>query len=132
MLSIEVVEGRNLIVLWAPGGQNRPYKVPASITAKHKTWHHYIRRYSSTVEAKGNVEQELLSLTAKVPFDDRFQQSAHMNDLSPELMQTFLRDVGSELADTAHTLSLEALGRQMNVVGGASEALSQKRRPVVF
>ncbi len=27
-LSVEVVEGRNLMVLWAPGGQTRPYKVP--------------------------------------------------------------------------------------------------------
>lgn len=28
VLSIEEVEGRKLIVLWAPGGQNRPYKAP--------------------------------------------------------------------------------------------------------
>ena len=66
-----MVEGRNLMVLWAPGGMNRPYKAPASVTAKHKTWHYYIRRYSSTVEAKGEAEQELLSLTAQVPWDDR-------------------------------------------------------------
>ena len=26
VLSVEAVEGRNLIVLWAPGGQTRPYK----------------------------------------------------------------------------------------------------------
>jgi ATP-dependent DNA helicase RecG len=52
VLSIEEVEGRKLIVLWAPGGQNRPYKVPESVTAKHKVWRYYIRRYSSTVEAK--------------------------------------------------------------------------------
>lgn len=52
------------MVLWAPGGMNRPYKAPASVTAKAKTWHYYIRRYSSTVEAKGETEQELLSPTA--------------------------------------------------------------------
>ena len=65
------VEGRNLIVLWAPGGQNRPYKAPKEVTAKHKTYHYYIRRYSSTVEAKGDPRGEMLSLTATVPFDDR-------------------------------------------------------------
>ncbi|MDR0779389.1 MAG: ATP-binding protein, partial [Pseudomonadales bacterium] len=70
-LSVEVVEGRHLIVLQASGGYTRPYKAPESVTAKKKTWHYYIRRYSSTVEAKGDTEQELLSLTAKVPFDDR-------------------------------------------------------------
>ena len=91
VLSLELVEGRNLIVLWAPGGQNRPYKVPAAVTAKHKVWHYYIRRYSSTVEAKGEAEQELLSLTAKVPWDDRFAQNARMADLSQPLMLAYLR-----------------------------------------
>ena len=76
VLSVEVVAGRNLLVLWAPGGMNRPYKAPASVTAKAKAWHYYIRRYSSTVEAKGETEQELLSLTAQVPWDDRFAQHA--------------------------------------------------------
>lgn len=52
VLSIEEVEGRKLIVLWAPGGQNRPYKAPEAVTANKKTWRYYIRRYSSTVEAK--------------------------------------------------------------------------------
>ena len=132
VLSVERVEGRNLIVLWAPGGQNRPYKVPASVTAKHKTWHHYIRRYTSTVEAKGEAEQELLSLTAKVPFDDRFQHSAHLDDLSQPLMHAFLREVNSELADDAQTLSIEALGRQMNVVGGASESPMPKNVGLLF
>ena len=71
VLTVEVVDGRNLMVLWAPGGQTRPYKVPASVSGKHKIWHYYIRRYSSTVEAKGETEQEPLGLTAKVPWDDR-------------------------------------------------------------
>lgn len=44
LLSVEVVEGRHLLVLWAPGGMNRPYKAPASVTAKTKTWHYFIRR----------------------------------------------------------------------------------------
>ena len=132
VLSVEVVEGRNLLVLWAPGGQNRPYKAPASVVAKHKTWHYYIRRYSSTVEAKGTDEQELLSLAAKVPFDDRFAQGTRVDQLSPALMQAFLREVRSELADEAPALPLEALGRQMNVVGGASEAALPKNVGLLF
>ena len=94
VLAIEIVGDRNVMVLWAPGGQTRPYKVPASVTAKHKTWHYYIRRYASTVEAKGETEQELLSLTAKVPWDDRFSHAARVNDLSKSLMQGFLQEVG--------------------------------------
>ena len=132
ILSVEEVEGRKLIVLWAAGGQTRPYKVPANVTAKVKTPHYYIRRYTSTVEAKGEDEQELLSLAAKVPFDDRFCQSARVADLSQPLMHGFLNDIGSELAADAPTLPLEALCRQMNVVGGATEAPLPKNVGLLF
>ena len=98
VLSVELVEGRNILVLWAPGGQNRPYKAPEAVTAKHKVWYPYIRRYSSTVEAKGETEQELLSLTAQVPWDDRFAQHAQVSDLSKPLMLEYLTEVGSALA----------------------------------
>lgn len=122
VLSVEVVEGRHLLVLWAPGGQNRPYKTPASVTAKAKTWHYYIRRYSSTVEAKGETEQELLSLTAQVPWDDRLAQHAQVSDLSKPLMVAYLTEVGSALAADAPAMTTEELGRQMHVVGGPNEA----------
>lgn len=121
-LSIEMVEGRKLIVLQAPGGMHRPYKAPTSVNAKHKSWHYYIRRYSSTVEAKGETEQELLSLTAKVPWDDRFAQQTSLSDLSKPLMVAYLQEVESSLAVDASDLTVEALGRQMNVVGGPSES----------
>ncbi|MNV09520.1 Divergent AAA domain protein [compost metagenome] len=132
VLSIEEVDGRKLIVLWAPGGQNRPYKAPAAVTAKHRSLHYYIRRYSSTVEAKGETEQELLSLAAKVPFDDRFHLGARVGDLSKPLMQTFLQEIGSALAEDADTLSIEALGRQMNVVGGPIESPWPKNAGLMF
>ena len=98
VLTLEVVDSRNLIVLWAPGGQTRPYKVPAQVTARHKTWRYYTRR-CSTVEATGETEQGLLSLTAKVPWDDRFNQAALVSDLSQPLMQGYLREMGSALAN---------------------------------
>ncbi|WP_229262253.1 AlbA family DNA-binding domain-containing protein [Duganella guangzhouensis] len=65
-LTVEIVADRKVMVLRAPGGMNRPYKAPASVSSRHKIWHYYIRRYSSTVEAKGEMEQELLGLTANV------------------------------------------------------------------
>lgn len=47
----------------------------------HKTWHYYIRRYSSTVEAKGEAEM------------------AKVSDLSLTLMQAFLQEISSALAE---------------------------------
>ena len=64
----------------------------------------------------------MISLTAQVPFDDRVNQNATPNDLSLRLMEEFLREVGSGLADEVAKLPVEALGRQMRVVAGPSEA----------
>jgi ATP-dependent DNA helicase RecG len=97
-----------------------------------KDYRYYIRRYSSSVEAKGDDERELISLTARVPYDDRFSQIATMDDLSPRLMETFLSEVGSELVNEARNLSIEALGRQMNVVGGPTEAPLAKNVGLLF
>ena len=132
MLSVERFEGRNLIVLWAPGGLNRAYKAPKAVTAKKKEYRYFIRRYSSTIEAKGDDERELISLTATVPFDDRYNQPASVGDLSPRLMEDFLREVGSDLADEAQDLSTEALGRQMNVIGGPPEAALPRNVGLLF
>jgi ATP-dependent DNA helicase RecG len=33
-LSIEEIDGKHILVLWVPGGANRPYEVPEQITAK--------------------------------------------------------------------------------------------------
>ncbi|KKL11874.1 hypothetical protein LCGC14_2541390, partial [marine sediment metagenome] len=78
-------------MLWAPGGQNRPYKAPREVNAKHKEYHYYIRRYSSTVQVKENSEEqrELLSLTATVPFDDRQCHQADVDDLRLPLIKTY-------------------------------------------
>ena len=67
ILSIEKVKGKNLLVLWAPGGQNRPYKAPKEVTAKHRVFHYYIRRYSSTVEARDATSGNCSALRPRSP-----------------------------------------------------------------
>ncbi len=84
------------------------------------------------MEAKGEDEQELLGLAANVPWDDRLAQQARVEDLSRALMLDYLREVGSALADEVPGLQLEALGRQMNVVGGSSEAPWPKNVGLLF
>ncbi|MEX1028000.1 MAG: RNA-binding domain-containing protein [Candidatus Paceibacterota bacterium] len=134
ILSIEVFDGKKLIVLWAPGGQNRPYKAPRAVTVKAKDYHYYIRRYSSTVELKANSEeeQELLRLTATIPFDDRQCRQASVDDLNPRLIQTYLKEVGSGLADEADRIPLVDLGRQMNIVDGATEHVRPRNVGILF
>ena len=49
----EVVDGKHILVLWAPGGQTRPYKAKVSLGKDAREWAYYVRKGSSTVRAKG-------------------------------------------------------------------------------
>ena len=125
------VSGRTILVLWAPGGETRPYKARVSLEMGGAEWAYYIRRHSSTVRASGADERELLSLAATVPFDDRYHQAALLDALSPRLIEQFLRDVGSALVVEASKLA-ERVGRRMNIVGGPPEACFPKNVGLLF
>ncbi len=120
------VEGRTILVVWAPGGETRPYKARVDLARDGTEWAYYIRRHSSTVRAR-----DALSLAATVPFDDRYHQRASMEDLSTKLIEEFLGDVGSSLAQETG-LSAEALGRRMNIVGGPAEMCFPKNVGLLF
>ena len=126
------IDGRTILVLWAPGGETRPYKAKVNLSAGRSDWAYFIRRHSNTVRAKGQDERELLSLAATVPFDDRYRQTASLDDLSHRLIREFLRDIGSDLATEAAGLSVESLGRRLNIVGGPPEAMFPKNVGLLF
>ncbi|MFM9962766.1 MAG: RNA-binding domain-containing protein [Planctomycetaceae bacterium] len=90
---------RQLLVIWAPGGDVRPYQAPNHRKSDHRRTY-FVREGCQTVEAQGQTLTELLQLTAKVPFDDRRRNDVPMEDISGELLRQFLRDVHSDLADT--------------------------------
>ncbi len=92
-------QGRQILVLWALGGPRRPYKAKLSQGKNAKEFGYFIRKGSSTVRARGTDETELLSLAATVPFDDRFNQQAKIEDLSRDLMLKYLERVDSDLAE---------------------------------
>ncbi|OBW92958.1 transcriptional regulator [Gallibacterium genomosp. 3] len=127
------IQGKLILVLWAVGGEMRPYRAKKSLSDKNsENWAYYIRQHSNTIEAKGEIEQELLSLANKVPFDDRLCLNATLDDLEPHLIREFLAEIKSELATTAKHLSIEELAKRMNIVGGTSEALFPKNVGLLF
>ena len=117
------IDARHILILWATGGQTRPYKARVSLSKEDQTYAYFIRKGSSTIRARGTDETELMSMAATVPFDDRLNQQARVADLSRSLIEDFLNEVDSQLAPDAPALELVALGQQMNIVGGSSEAL---------
>jgi len=127
-----VVEGRHILVVWAPGGQNRPYKAPVSLGADERGYGYYVRVGSSTVRARDAVETELLQLAANVPFDDRVRYDAEVGDLSLRLIQAYLQEVMSELFEASGTMELPRLCRQMQIVDGPPENLRPRNVGLLF
>ena len=127
------IEGKTILVIWVPGGETRPYKAKLSLSKKKEAqWGYFIRKQSSTLRAKGADEQELIGLTATLPFDDRFNQQATVDDLSSRLIGEFLKEVGSELAEDVPNTPLASIGRQMNIVSGPSEMVFPKNVGLLF
>ena len=132
LTAIHEIDGKTILVLYAPGGETRPYWTKANLSADSREWAYYIRRHSSTVRARGEDERELLGLAATVPFDDRYHRNASLDDLSLRLIQQHLQDVGSDLLTEVVELPMEGLGRRMNIVGGPDEALFPKNVGLLF
>ena len=115
-----VFERKNIIVLWVPGGSGRPYKCPNSL-AKNAGKSYYIRRLSSTIKANEADEKELYALSEIIPFDDRANLRANIEDLRPALISNFLHEVKSGLYEPSKIMKLKALAQDMKIVEGPPE-----------
>ncbi len=127
-----VIDSKTILVLWVPGGATRPYRAKVRIGKNVREWAWYIRKGTGTVKAKDEDERELMSLAASVPFDDRYQQTAQISDLSPHLIREYLTEIDSDLVFDAGQLDAEALGRRMNIVGGPKEVSFPKNVGLMF
>ena len=67
-----------------------------------------------------------MQLTAHVPFDDRVNSRATIDELSTTHMREHLRRTGSKLYDESRNLDAATLARQMNLAEGADEHLFPK------
>jgi len=116
------IEGKHILVVWVPGGENRPYKAPKTL-ARNAEMLYYVRRLSSTAKVNTQEEQQLLQLAAKIPFDDRVNHQATIDDFSMAEIRMFLQDVKSDLFNSAVDMPFEELVRSMQIARGATEDL---------
>ena len=118
-------DGKLVLIIWAPAGDNRPYKAPVSLSDKksEKAW--YIRRKSVTSRVKdgSGEERRLIELTARVPFDDRVNQLASLNDISLQLIQGYLKEIMSGLYPEISKMAFTDLCKQMRIAKGPDEHL---------
>lgn len=110
-----------MLVIWAPSGVNRPYAVPVDVTAKLKKLKYYVRSGSSSIEAKGEVLDELRDMANRVPFDERPNPDIKESDISMVLLRDYLAAVGSKLEASLFTQPLTVTLDQMELMAGPTE-----------
>jgi ATP-dependent DNA helicase RecG len=120
-IDVEEVDGKNVLAIWVPAGTNRPYDVKESVTAKQSVSKWYIRSGTSSIEAKGEVLDELREMASRVPFDDRGNPDIKLSDLDPLLVQDYLKRVNSKLLKDFRTKSFEEILDQMDLFVGPTE-----------
>ncbi len=125
VVNSEVYKGKNILVIWVPGGDDRPYKCPVVLnsdkTSKKSERAYYIRKMSNTISANQREERELISLSRDVPFDDRLNYKADIMDMRSSLISEFLHSVGSELYPDSLIRPLESIATDMKLIGGPKE-----------
>lgn len=120
-VSPEVVDGKTILVIWAPAGSNRPYSVMESVVAKKSVPKFYVRSKSSTIEAKGEILDHVRELANRIPFDERENASASLDDISALLVYDHLKSVKSKLADNFMGRPLVEILDEMDLLTGPTE-----------
>ena len=123
----DVVDGKNILVLWVPTGIQRPYKTVEHVTSKKDNNYKYFIRYgTSSVVASPEQEHELLAMSAREPFDVQGNPKATIDDISPLLLAEHLKETGSKLAKQVQKLGVQEILDEMQLLDGPPERLRVK------
>ncbi len=106
-------QGKAILVIWAPGGDNRAYQAAVTKGARPE---YYVRSGPLSVEARGEFHRQLMESAAKIPFDDRRNQHAKLEDISPTLVRRFLHQVRSDILNVQPPVSDYELYRKLRIV----------------
>lgn len=120
-----LVNEKHILVVFAPAGDNRPYKAPIRLNEKRTERAMYIKRGSKTVKVKDGSDDErrLIELTARIPFDDRINQTASLDDLNLRLIQSYLKEVMSSLYKESTKIPFSEICRHLMIAKGSDELL---------
>ena len=132
IIGVETYEDKQFIVIWCPGGDNRPYSSPKTMDKDNKERIHYIRKASNTVEPSDDEEKDLFNLANRVPFDDRINHNAEISDLNITLIQSYLKEIKSSLYEKSKTGDFIEVCQDMNIVNTLPENIKPKNVGLMF
>lgn len=120
-ISIEEIDNKSILAIWVPTGNDRPYMIPSDVNSRHKQPVYYIRYGTSSIEAKGDMLDELRELSSRIPFDDRGNPNIKSTDISIILLRNYLSQVGSKLEASLYDQPITTILEQMDLLTGPSE-----------
>ena len=121
-VDVQEVDDKYVLLIWVPAGVNRPYNVRERVTASNQSpckW--YVRNGTNTIEAKGEVLDELRELASRLPFDERGNENIEQTDISRALVLDYLQTVNSRLVADFEKLSMSEILSQMDLLVGPTE-----------
>ena len=125
VVEVTKFENKDIVIIWVPGGYGRPYKAAVSLS-KGAEYAYYIRRNSVTKPVTVGEERSLIKLANNIPFDDRINHNANLNDLNITLIQSYLAEIHSALSDEVSKIPFADLCLRMNIAQGSVEYLKPK------
>jgi len=121
-VSVEEVDGKNLIAIWVPVGVNRPYSIRMDVkNSKDKREAFYIRTGTSSIIAKGEVLTELRDMASRVPFDSRGNMDIKAEDIDFVLLRDYLQKVNSRMVAELKRLDTMDVLERMDLLTGPTE-----------
>jgi len=132
IVGIETYQNKKFIILWCPGGDNRPYSSPKTMTKDNKERIHYIRKASNTVEPSDDEEKDLFNLANRVPYDDRVNHQADISDLNITLIQNYLKEIKSSLYEKSKNGDFVEVCSDMNIISTLPEYMKPKNVGLMF
>ncbi|MBO4978019.1 MAG: putative DNA binding domain-containing protein [Muribaculaceae bacterium] len=122
-VSVEEIDGKNVLAIWVPTGSYRPYCIPESVVTKNKSpLKYFIRSKSATIEARGETLDEVRALANRIPFDERGNEAIKIEDISSILVYEHLKTVKSKLAENFAARPLIDILDEMDLLAGPSES----------
>jgi len=100
-------QGKALLYLWCSAGDDGPYSAPKDVLSKNRHKEYWIKPSSVKTIAKGSELSELFSKFNSVPFDDRVNRQANIDDIRRGHIEDFLVDSKSSLASEINQKSME-------------------------
>ncbi|MDR1739657.1 MAG: putative DNA binding domain-containing protein [Bacteroidales bacterium] len=132
-----IFQGKHILILWCPAGDYRYYTAPAKLEKKAEEKYlqqrnAYVRVGSETIVAKGEILRQLHELAARIPFDDRVNHQATIDNFDFGLIREYLQEIKSDLFNESVTMPFTDLVKAMHIVKGPDEYLQPVNAGLLF